>query len=286
MPPSLKFSQPNSKPSNLQIDADYLRQIVKKLAFPRVVNSPANATARQIILEEFAKLPGPPPAVYGSLSNVYSGVPETSTVLLGAHYDSVPGSPGADDNASAVAVMLAAARAIAGHANVLYVAFNSEEYGLAGSREFAAALPRLRCKPAAVYILEMVGYRDRRPHSQRNPLPMYPNVPTTGDFLGVVTNQDALLGNILAGAATCSVPFVGLSLPEVMHNLAAVQSYSPHLLRSDHTSFWERGIPAAMLTDTAEFRSPHYHHPSDTPDTLDYDFMAEVTKAVVNMIVT
>lgn len=109
-------------------------------------------------------------------------------------------------------------------------------------------------------------------------------VSTIGDFLGVVTNDDALLDSILSGANTCCVPFVGLAIPDLAANITAVQTYSPHLLRSDHRPFWERGIPAAMLTDTSEFRNPHYHQATDTPETLDYNFMAEVAKAVVNII--
>src|SRR3569623_1739357 len=197
MTPTLKLSHTNSKPSDIRVEPDDLRTLVKKLAFPRVVNTAANATARELILAEFAALHAVPPVVTGAWMNVYAGSPAEATVLVGAHYDSVPGSPGADDNASAVAVMLAVARALAGHAGVLYAAFNSEEYGLAGSREFAVQLPHLIPKLHSVLILEMVGFRNRRPGSQRNPLPMLRNVPTTGDFLGVVTNHDALLDDIL-----------------------------------------------------------------------------------------
>jgi Zn-dependent M28 family amino/carboxypeptidase len=286
MTPTLKFSQPGSKPSDIRIEQDYLRGVVKKLAFPRVVNTAANATARELVVAEFAALHAVPAVVSGAWKNVYAGTPAEAMVLVGAHFDSVPGSPGADDNASAVAVMLAVARALAGHPGVMYAAFNSEEYGLAGSREFAGQLPLLAPKLHSVLILEMVGFRNRRPGSQRNPLPMLHNIPTTGDFLGVVTNHDALLDHILVGAGACSVPFVGLSLPEVMANVAAVQQYSPHLLRSDHTSFWERHYAAAMLTDTAEFRNPHYHRASDTPETLDYEFVAEVAKAVVHTVLS
>ncbi len=284
MTPTLKHSKPSSTPSDLTIDQNFLRDVVQRLAFPRPINTRENDRARELVTEEFRKIPGDAPMIYGNFKNIFQGRLESATILVGAHYDSVPGSPGADDNASAVAVMLAAARAVAGHANAIFAAFNSEEYGLAGSREFAAYLSRLGTKLEAVYILEMVGYRDRRPNSQRNPLPFLQGMPTTGDFLGVVTNHDALLDKILAGAATCDVPFVGFSLPEVMTNLGAVQKYSPNLLRSDHTSFWQHRIPAAMLTDTAEFRNPHYHRRTDTPDTLDYAFMAEIAKAVVNML--
>lgn len=178
--------------------------------------------------------------------------------------------------------MLAVAREVGRRSDIIFVAFNSEECGLAGSREFVEGLNPSQLE--AVFILEMVGYRDRRPDSQKNPLPFMQGVPTTGDFLGVVANQDALLETILAGADACNVPFVGLAIPDLAASITAVQSYSPHLLRSDHTPFWEKGIPAAMLTDTAEFRNPNYHQSSDTPETLDYEFMAEIAKAVLSMI--
>lgn len=280
MTPALKQSRPNSIPSDLRIEQDYLRDLVGKLAFPRPVNSFENTTARNIIAEELRKFHEP--VVAGKNKNVSAGDPSTAKFLVGAHYDSVPGTPGADDNASAVAVMLAVARAIGRHPEIIYVAFNAEEYGLAGSREFVEALNGNDLQ--AVYILEMVGYRDRRPNSQRNPVPFMEGVPATGDFLGVVTNQDALLDNILTGASTCNVPFVGFAIPDLAASIAGVQTYSPHLLRSDHAPFWEKSIPAAMLTDTAEFRNPNYHKATDTPDTLDYGFMAEIAKAVVNMI--
>lgn len=280
MLPALKHSKAGSVPSEVRIDPDYLRQLVLKVAFPRPINSQANSDACNIIIEEFGRFHSP--VVTGKNKNVEAGDRATARILLGAHYDSVPTTPGADDNASAVAVMLAVASAIGSRPDIIFVAFNSEEVELAGSREFVEGWDGNKLE--AVYILEMVGYRDRRPNSQRNPLPLMEGVPTTGNFLGVVTNDDALLNNILAGANTCSIPFVGLAIPDLAANIPAVQMNSPHLLRSDHRPFWEKGIPAAMLTDTAEFRNPHYHQASDTPETLDYEFMAEIAKAIVNMI--
>jgi len=276
----LQHSIPGSVASDLRIDQDFLREIVGRLAFPRPVHTPENAKAREFIVEEFRKFHAP--LVRGELKNVCAGDPQTAKILVGAHYDSVPGTPGADDNASAVAVMLAVARAVGMRPDVMFVAFNSEERGLAGSREFVDHLGEHTLE--AVLVLEMVGFRDRRPDSQKNPLPFIQGIPTTGDFLGVVTNHDVLLGRILSGANACNVPFVGLAVPDLAANMTAIESYSPHLLRSDHTPFWERGIPAAMLTDTAEFRNPNYHGAADTPDTLDFDFMAEIAKAVVHMI--
>ena len=172
------------------------------------------------------------------------------------------------------------AREIGRHPDIIYVAFNAEEAGLAGSKEFVEGLREAswkRLHPGNGWLPKSCGFTE-------NPLPFVQGVPTTGDFLGVVTNHDGLLDNILAGANTCNVPFIGLSVPDLAASIEAISTYSPHVLRSDHAPFWEKGIPAAMLTDTAEFRNPHYHQTTDTPDTLDYDFMAEVAKAVVGTI--
>jgi hypothetical protein len=133
-----------------------------------------------------------------------------------------------------------------------------------------------------VHVLEMVGYRDRRPNSQKNPLPMIPT-PTTGDFLGVVSNKSHLIDQIIDAAGSISVPVVGLSIPSGLP-LNAIGQLSPHLLRSDHAPFWEKNIPAVMWTDTSEFRNPHYHQPTDTPETLDYEFMAEVSELLVAVV--
>jgi hypothetical protein len=110
MLPVLKRSNPGSASSDLGIDQDYLREIVGKLAFPRPIDSAENAIARSIVAEEFGKFHDP--VVAGTTRNVCAGDVATAKILVGAHYDSVPGTPGADDNASAVAVMLAVARAV------------------------------------------------------------------------------------------------------------------------------------------------------------------------------
>jgi hypothetical protein len=133
-----------------------------------------------------------------------------------------------------------------------------------------------------VHVLEMVGFRDRRPNSQKNPLPMI-QAPTVGDFLAVVSNKSGLVDQIIGAAGSITVQVIGLAIPDGLP-LAAIQQISPHLLRSDHAPFWEAGIPAVMWTDTSEFRNPHYHQPTDTPDTLDYEFMEEVGKLLVEVI--
>src|SRR5207248_2714499 len=144
--------------------------------------------------------------------------------------------------------------------DVMYVAFNAEECDLAGSREFVKEIAGQMKKLEQVHVLEMVGYRDRRPNTQKNPLPMI-QTPTTADFLGIVANKSNLVEKIVEAAGCISVPVVGLAIPEGLP-LAAIGQISPHLLRSDHAPFWEVGIPAIMWTDTSEFRNPHYHQTS------------------------
>lgn len=245
------------------------------MSFPRVFGTPANARAEEIVADEFGKLLSSCFLV-GKTRNLCSGRPETARILIGAHFDSVPDTPGADDNASAVAVLLAVARSLGFRPDVLYVAFNGEECGRVGSLEFVEQMSTRMQRLEQVHVLEMVSYRDRRPGSQKNPLPML-QTPTTGDFLGLVANHAGLVEHLIQQAGRIDVPVIGLALPEQMP-LAAIRQVLPHLLRSDHAGFWERKIPAVMWTDSSEFRNPHYHQPTDTPDTLDYSFVEEITK--------
>jgi Zn-dependent M28 family amino/carboxypeptidase len=201
-------------------------------------------------------------------------------VLLGAHYDSVPGTPGADDNASAIAVCLECARLVARHnvGSVMIVFFNREEDGLIGSGEFVASLadqPARRISEA--HVFEMVGYCSRASGSQKMPsgLPL-PFAPDVGDFLGLLANRDSnAIGDNLMGLAARYVPQFSVLALQIYFG---IEKAFPVLNRSDHAAFWRASIPAVMWTDTSEYRNPHYHLASDTPETLDYDFMGEVTR--------
>ena len=277
----LQYSQPGTMPTVLRLDQDYLREIAGKLSFPRAFGAPENDKAEKLVAEELRSILGTS-FVVGKTRNVCSGDLEQARILIGAHYDSVPNTPGADDNASAVAVMLAVARCLGPRSDVAYVALNGEECGLAGSQEFVDKMAHRMKRLEQVHVLEMVGYRDRRPQSQRNPLPIV-QPPTTGDFLGIVANHSRLVEQIIRHAGCIAVLVVGLAIPEAMP-LTAIKQWSPHLLRSDHACFWEKYIPAVMWTDTSEFRNPHYHQPTDTPDTLDYEFMAEVGKLLASVV--
>ena len=180
-----------------------------------------------------------------------------------------------------MAVLLAAARVIGPHEGVCYVAFNGEECGFVGSRALVEGLGPHR--PEQVHVLEMVGFRSQAPNSQKNPIPMI-STPTVGDFLGLVGTHRSrhVLDHVLACAGHSAIPVYGLYLPDLP--LAVMRAMVPPAFRSDHAPFWSEGIPALMWTDTAEFRNPNYHRPTDTPETLDYGFMAEVAKLLAHVV--
>lgn len=205
-----------------------------------------------------------------------------SLVVVGAHYDSVPGCPGADDNASGVAVLLACARAFARTGlPIAFVAFNAEEDGLLGSRDFVnAGLTELEVRPTVVHVLEMVGFRSRLHGSQRLPFPWPSRALRTADFIGIIANRGAraALDGVLQSDASPRPRCVSLQewLP--------MDAFVPALRRSDHFPFWQAEIPALLWTDTADFRNPNYHRASDLPETLDYAFMSEVASLAIGSL--
>jgi Zn-dependent M28 family amino/carboxypeptidase len=207
--------------------------------------------------------------------------PDLPLIIVGAHYDSLPQTPGADDNASAVAALLELAAwmgpRLAGagswKARLQLAAYDQEEEGLRGSRQHTL---RLAGPVRAMLSLEMLGYTDRRPGGQRLPPELAGVYPDVGDFIGVVGNA-ASAG--LAGQVAQSLRQVE-GLPVEMLVVPGNGEALADSRRSDHASFWDAGHPALMVTDTSFFRNPHYHQRSDTPETLDYPFLARVTAGV------
>ncbi len=270
-----------------RVSEDRLRRTVEAISVPRNFfrELAANQRIGKWIFESFAEL-DLAPRFQGEFANVVAMTPACGSrpaVLIGAHYDSVPNSPGADDNASAVAAMLECARLAAGdfrHLPLCFVAFNCEEDGLLGSADFVDGFTVETSFPIRLaHVLEMVGYCDPRPGAQRIP-PEFPvQVPDTGDFLGLIANGRSapMAAQVLATARGFLPDFPVLSL-NVYFGLEHV---FPDLKRSDHTSFWQRKIPALMWTDTSEFRNHNYHRASDTPDTLDYGFLKRVTQLLL-----
>jgi len=202
--------------------------------------------------------------------------------VVGAHYDTVPETRGADDNASAVAVMLELAQRLSYKrlkAPVLFAAFTLEEppaylTGHQGSRIFVRNCQTSGDRVLGAIILEMVGYTAPRQHYPY--LARWPGYPAEGNFIGIIANwrpwrfgRAVLRGfrkNTDLPVESLFLPFNGRLLPETR--------------LSDHASFWDAGLPALTVTDTAFFRNPNYHLPSDTIDTLDFTFMAELVKSL------
>lgn len=201
--------------------------------------------------------------------------------FIGAHYDTVPGSPGADDNASGLAVMLEAARATAdvpGVERLLFLGFTLEEEGFLGSGQFARQAAKNRLPLAGGIVLECVGYTDYTPGAQRVPPGLPIKVPDTGGFIGAIANERSeRLKNFFEEAARRYAP----ALEVVSLVVPGNGEIFPDTRRSDHLPFWELGFAALQLTDTADFRNPHYHQPTDEISTLDLEFLADVTRAVV-----
>ena len=226
----------------------------------------------------------------GKYSNVVAlpVEPFDEVILVGAHYDSVPMCPGADDNGSAVAAMLGCAAACSLWRPALpiaFVAFNCEEDGLKGSRDFVEAyLTKAPFEVRCAHILEMVGFASSEPGSQRVPAGLPPiKISDTGDFLGLLANgpSGAAMDFVLrhAGTYVPELPVMGLNV------MLGLEKYFPVLSRSDHAPFWARKIPAVMWTDTSEFRNHHYHRHTDTPETLNYRFLRHVTQLLTASVI-
>lgn len=199
-------------------------------------------------------------------------------ILIGAHYDAVLGTLGADDNATGVAVLLELARAFATEpANypIRLVAFDMEEYGLLGSEHYAADLRQQGQQLRLMLSLEMLGYCDRTPGSQSYPAGLERFYPNRGDFIALIGNLPAipdlirLRRDIRKDGTPCEwlpVPNRGVIVPDTR--------------RSDHAPFWDKGYRAMMVTDTANMRNPHYHKASDRIETLDLDFLTGVCRGL------
>ena len=206
--------------------------------------------------------------------------PQAGNLLVVAHYDSINGSPGADDNASGVAGALEIARLLGDYPakrNLQIVLFDQEEAGLVGSKAYVDQPDNIH-NIEGVINLEMLGYACYTEGCQKKP----PGLPVTppsklGDFAAVIgdTEHQPLLDAFdqthqadLPILMTLPIPFKG--------------ALTPITLLSDHTSFWYKNIGAVMISDTAFLRNPHYHRKSDTPDTLDPEFFRGTTQIALN----
>jgi len=208
-------------------------------------------------------------------------------VVVGAHYDSAAGAPGADDNASGVAAMLAIARALAvgkyaPSRTIRFVAFVNEEPPFFWNEGMGSLVYAKACKArgdaiVAMLSLETLGYYRDEPGSQKYPPIVSWFYPDRADFVGFVGNLGSrglvrkATGTFRSAAA---FPSEGAALPSFVTGVGW----------SDQWSFWQVGYPGVMVTDTAPFRNPNYHQPSDRPDTLDYARLARVTDGLVAVV--
>ena len=217
-----------------------------------------------------------------NLEVAFAGTKATDEILLlGAHYDTVPGSPGADDNASGVAALLEISRLLAEAQparTIRLVAFVNEEapffpFGEMGSRVYARAARVRGERIRTMLSLEMLGCYDEQPGSQRYPPLLRRFFPDRGNFIGFVSNlrsRRELREIVRAFRAHSDFPCESL----------ATFPFVPGVSWSDHRSFWREGYRAAMVTDTAFYRYPHYHTPRDTPERLSYPAMARVVQGL------
>ena len=219
------------------------------------------------------------------IASVPGASPDAEVVIVGAHYDSAIDCPAANDNGSGVAALLALAEHFVGkrpRREIRFVAFTNEEPPFSFGPQMGSHVTARRChargeRIAAAISLETLAYYSDEPNSQAYPPPVGLFYPSTGNFVGFVSNiksrplLDQALGTFRQHV---SFPSEGAALPAL----------TPGVGWSDHWSFWQFGYPAIMVTDTAPFRYPHYHRATDTPDKLDYKRLARVVVGLESVV--
>jgi Zn-dependent M28 family amino/carboxypeptidase len=262
-------------PGTMDASVDFIRQRFESLGF---IPETQNYTLRR------GRYAG------RSASNIIAEIPgsekKDEIIVIGAHYDTVPHSPGANDNASGVAVLLSLAGELADSKpgrTIRFVAFANEEPPFfhtpdMGSYAYARRSREQNENITAMIALDGLGYFDDEPNSQSYPLPglgfAYPG---RAEFIGLVTRlRDlSLLREISAGFKEKEL---------IPSESAALPGFLPGVNWSDHWAFWQHGYSAILITDTLLFRDPYYHTPSDTPERLSYENMARITSALVHAV--
>ena len=200
-------------------------------------------------------------------------------ILIGAHYDAVPGTPGADDNATGVAVLLELA-AVFANSPLKYplrlVAFDLEEYGLLGSTAYARHLKQEGQKLRLMLSLEMLGYCNNAKGSQTYPDLIKPFYSDRANFIALVGNLAAIgdLYSLSRQMKKNGIPVEVLPDPS-SGKLVPMTGFS------DHRPFWQQKYRAIMVTDTAMLRNTHYHQATDTIETLDLDFLTNTCQSLI-----
>ena len=275
---------------------DHLRTLTQTIG-ERSVLLPKNIERTKDYIENFYQTIGIPTHCESyeyrnfTVSNIVAEISfcdnPTKQYIVGAHYDSVVGTVGADDNASAIAVQLETARQLnmlKDHQEldiaVKFVSFPLEEpptYGTRhmGSRVYAMKAWKEKEPIDGMICLEMVGYTSPQ---QDYPFPlMFLGYPKQGDYIGIVGN----FGSRRFTASLFKAFGKNPNLPVIKLTVPLGGFLLPSVRLSDHAPFWDRGFKAVMITDTAFYRNPHYHMASDTMEKLDYGFMAQLVKSLV-----
>ncbi|MDF5740115.1 MULTISPECIES: M28 family peptidase [unclassified Nostoc] len=274
-----------------QVSTDKLLNHIQKLNFQRYTTTERSLT-RTYITTELRKLGWKPKLEkFSDGVNIFAERPGTNkaakAILVGAHYDTVALSPGADDNASGVAVVLEVARLLGSRPTprtLQLVFFDKEEAGLLGSQAFVSKTARLQNLGGAL-VMDMVGYACYTAGCQKYPtgLPITPPS-DKGDFLAVVGDTEHLpLLNAFQMLPSTALNKQESNLPPVLTVPIPFKGLlTPDTLRSDHAPFWYQGVGAVLVTDTANLRTPHYHKPSDVPATIERSFFTGAAQIVVN----
>ncbi len=284
--------------STPQVSTDKLLNHIQKLNFQRYTIKERSLT-RTYIITELRKLGWKP-----KLENFFEGVnifaervgtnKAAKAILVAAHYDTVASSPGADDNASGIAVVLEVARLLGSRSTprTLQLAFfDQEEAGLLGSQAFVSKAAHLQNLGGAI-VMDMVGYACYTAGCQKYPAGLPVTSPSDkGDFLAVIGDTEHLP---LLNAFQNSHLLPSTALNKQKSNLPPILTLpipfkgllTPDTLRSDHAPFWYQGIGAVLVTDTANLRTPHYHKPSDVPATIERSFFTGAAQIVVNATTT
>jgi hypothetical protein len=276
----------------MELAAD-VQKIAGEIGERNLVHYPALNAAAEFIEKSFAEAGLQPRRdsyeVHGkACHNIEVEIPGTSPriVLVGAHYDSVIGAPGANDNGSGVAAVLALARRFAGkptNKTLRFVAFTNEEPPYFQTAQMGSLVYAGHCRARhdpidAMISLETIGYFSDAPKSQTYPSPglgaFYPTIGNFIGFIGNVRSRTLVRRTIAAFRGSGKLPSEGAALPAFISGVGW----------SDQWSFWQQGYPAVMVTDTAPFRYPYYHQASDTPDKLDYDRFALVVSGMRQVI--
>lgn len=207
-------------------------------------------------------------------------------IIVGAHYDSIFGATGADDNASGVAAVLEIARFLAKQKlarTVRFVAFANEEppyfqTQVMGSWQYAQQAKMRNENIVAMFSLETIGFYSDQPNSQQYPFPFNYFYPNRGNFIGFVGNfssRELVRKSIATFRRTTLFPSQGVAAPGWIIGVSW----------SDQSAFWDQGYPAIMITDTALFRNPYYHTKRDKPETIDYDRSARVVRGLAEVVI-